>query len=103
MCTVELKSGEMYRGQLVEAEDNWNVQVCLCCVITCEAFPAVRLMFVMLLRLCCFSMCAFEVGALRAWGEGVGCVRVLRPAGGSRGQVECPSGYCLVFWGVLHG
>ncbi|GAB4816729.1 hypothetical protein N2152v2_003775 [Parachlorella kessleri] len=25
--TVELKSGEMYRGELHEAEDNWNVQL----------------------------------------------------------------------------
>ena len=24
---VELKSGEMYRGELVEAEDSWNVQL----------------------------------------------------------------------------
>jgi small nuclear ribonucleoprotein D3 len=24
---VELKSGEMYRGELHEAEDNWNVQL----------------------------------------------------------------------------
>lgn len=25
--TVELKSGELYRGYLVEAEDNWNAQL----------------------------------------------------------------------------
>ena len=24
---AELKSGEMYRGELVEAEDSWNVQL----------------------------------------------------------------------------
>eukprot|EP00898_Chlorokybus_atmophyticus_P002802 jgi/Chlat1/3522/Chrsp23S03709 len=27
VVTVELKSGETYRGQLVEAEDNWNAQL----------------------------------------------------------------------------
>ncbi len=27
VVTVELKSGEMYRGQLSEAEDNWNCQL----------------------------------------------------------------------------
>ncbi|KAL4860007.1 Small nuclear ribonucleoprotein SmD3b [Chlorella vulgaris] len=27
VCTVELKSGEIYRGELHEAEDNWNVQL----------------------------------------------------------------------------
>ena len=25
--TVELKSGELYRGQLLESEDNWNCQL----------------------------------------------------------------------------
>ncbi|KAK9816640.1 hypothetical protein WJX72_003149 [[Myrmecia] bisecta] len=25
--TVELKSGETYRGELAEAEDNWNIQI----------------------------------------------------------------------------
>jgi len=27
VITAELKSGEMYRGELVEAEDSWNVQL----------------------------------------------------------------------------
>ncbi|PRW59229.1 Small nuclear ribonucleo Sm D3 [Chlorella sorokiniana] len=27
ICTVELKSGEIYRGELHDAEDNWNVQL----------------------------------------------------------------------------
>mmetsp|Transcript_12375 Transcript_12375/g.26729 ORF Transcript_12375/g.26729 Transcript_12375/m.26729 type:complete len:124 (-) Transcript_12375:760-1131(-) len=27
VVTVELKSGEMYRGELFEAEDNWNCQL----------------------------------------------------------------------------
>jgi small nuclear ribonucleoprotein (snRNP)-like protein len=27
VVTVELKTGEMYRGQLHQAEDNWNVQL----------------------------------------------------------------------------
>jgi small nuclear ribonucleoprotein D3 len=27
VVTVELKSGELYRGQLHDAEDNWNVQL----------------------------------------------------------------------------
>ncbi len=27
VITVELKTGEMYRGQLVDAEDNWNCQL----------------------------------------------------------------------------
>jgi small nuclear ribonucleoprotein D3 len=27
VVTVELKTGEMYRGQLHLAEDNWNVQI----------------------------------------------------------------------------
>lgn len=27
VITVELKTGEMYRGELAEAEDNWNVQL----------------------------------------------------------------------------
>jgi small nuclear ribonucleoprotein D3 len=27
VVTVELKSGETYRGELFEAEDNWNVQL----------------------------------------------------------------------------
>ena len=27
MVTCELKSGEAYRGTLIEAEDNWNVQI----------------------------------------------------------------------------
>eukprot|EP00887_Chlorella_sp_A99_P000746 scaffold5.g746.t1 len=27
ICTVELKTGEIYRGDLEEAEDNWNVQL----------------------------------------------------------------------------
>ncbi|CAL6299378.1 unnamed protein product [Bathycoccus prasinos] len=27
VITVELKSGELYRGTLVEAEDNWNCQL----------------------------------------------------------------------------
>lgn len=31
---VELKSGEMYRGELHEAEDNWNVQLSN---VTCTA------------------------------------------------------------------
>jgi small nuclear ribonucleoprotein (snRNP)-like protein len=27
VVTVELKSGEIYRGELVDAEDNWNCQL----------------------------------------------------------------------------
>ena len=27
VVTVELKSGENYRGELIEAEDNWNCQM----------------------------------------------------------------------------
>lgn len=27
LLQVELKSGELYRGELHEAEDNWNVQL----------------------------------------------------------------------------
>lgn len=27
VVTVEIKSGETYRGTLIEAEDNWNVQL----------------------------------------------------------------------------
>lgn len=27
VCTVELKSGEIYRGEMHEAEDSWNVQL----------------------------------------------------------------------------
>lgn len=27
VVTVELKSGEMYRGELFDAEDNWNCQL----------------------------------------------------------------------------
>lgn len=27
VVTIELKTGEMYRGELFEAEDNWNMQV----------------------------------------------------------------------------
>uniref|UniRef100_A0A7R9Y0T4 Small nuclear ribonucleoprotein Sm D3 n=1 Tax=Prasinoderma coloniale TaxID=156133 RepID=A0A7R9Y0T4_9VIRI len=27
VVTCELKSGEAYRGTLIEAEDNWNVQI----------------------------------------------------------------------------
>ncbi|KAI7979433.1 Small nuclear ribonucleoprotein SmD3b [Camellia lanceoleosa] len=27
MVTVELKSGELYRGSMVECEDNWNCQL----------------------------------------------------------------------------
>jgi small nuclear ribonucleoprotein (snRNP)-like protein len=27
VITVELKSGENYRGELIEAEDNWNCQM----------------------------------------------------------------------------
>lgn len=27
VITVELKSGEMYRGELFDAEDNWNCQL----------------------------------------------------------------------------
>lgn len=26
-CTVELKSGEVYRGLVVDVEDNWNIQL----------------------------------------------------------------------------
>jgi small nuclear ribonucleoprotein D3 len=27
VVTVELKNGELYRGELFEAEDNWNIQL----------------------------------------------------------------------------
>ncbi|MBA0613019.1 hypothetical protein Godav_013541 [Gossypium davidsonii] len=27
VVTVELKSGELYRGSMVECEDNWNCQL----------------------------------------------------------------------------
>ncbi len=27
IVTVELKSGELYRGSLIECEDNWNSQL----------------------------------------------------------------------------
>jgi len=27
IVTVELKSGELYRGSMVECEDNWNCQL----------------------------------------------------------------------------
>lgn len=31
-CTVELKNGEVYRGLIVDSEDNWNLQMQACAV-----------------------------------------------------------------------
>ena len=52
LLQVELKSGELYRGELTDAEDNWNIQLknvtatakvcCLCTLAVCSALQQVE-------------------------------------------------------------
>ena len=58
MLQVELKSGQTYRGELFEAEDNWNCQL--------KNVTATE-------RVCLFSACAEQSKWQSAWAT---CLRL---------------------------
>lgn len=51
VVSVELKSGELYRGSMIECEDNWN------CQLENITFTA-RVCFFFISILSCFPLCS---------------------------------------------
>lgn len=53
VVTVELKSGELYRGSMVECEDNWNCQLENITYTAKVSLTQSNLSFVPLFSMCC--------------------------------------------------